>query len=619
MRRAFSLLTGLTLAACQVPQSTRQTPPRSPSQAPIEAPAALEPSTHPEVTLVPAAPPTPPPALSVVVEGQCPDLGVTFFKNATLVHYGSVPSVYYSEPYLPAPATTHLAFALVRADGSLDEDPKLRRGIPQVSEAYAGGGAGTEPLDVAGVSGTWPDDAHLALVAASGNRMGTESFDFTWKADHWLQVSRGTLEDRELKTPWLSGSTLTRRASDSPYPELVVVPAGATPTPDFTALHVPKAPMCNFMESDILTRPRGELFLAGKFCGIYPTHEHPEWRGDGPHPPVWQGEAGVARWTPGSPATIMAIPPVSNHADLELHGLLEASPTSMFLFGTVDRHANATCATCAPGAKITPEAYLALYDGSTWSRIQTPYEGFVWRHEIEADGTLWISDSAHHLYRRAPEGVWTKEPVEAVTSEAWQSHRPEWVISAGALMHHGKYDEWTRFETPRPAFSSSSDLALRSVSLSSDGVLWVKASYEERRPEWTTPERREALLRLGVEHAPTRCDVDTGPSFSAWPPRATEGCEDPLVILAHVSKSAPATFGFPQTRAALRGHPELAGTGLVEIELDGKRLLAAKVKSTAIGQHVVDVVGHRVRGVRPELVCTKPNVTRTIAVDVAAK
>jgi hypothetical protein len=550
-------------------------------------------------TVVAVAPPAP--ALSVVVEGHCPELRPAFFENATFIQYGHVPGVGEAQ-------AAHLTFASYREDGSIALEPKMRRGIPVESAAYSGGAAGTTPLDVSGVSGTWPDDAHLTLTAISGNRMGTESGDYVWKADHWAEVSLGTLESKAKPgKPWLSGSSLALRREGSPYPELVVTPAGAAPVPDFTALHVPKPPVCVFMESDVLTRPSGELYLAGKFCGIFPTHEHGEWRYDGPHPPVWQGEAAVARWAPGSPATVMALPPVANHANLELQSFLEASPTTMYLFGTIGRTASQISDT------NLAEAYLAFYDGSEWSRIETPYAGPVERHEIEADGTLWVSDSAHDLYRRAPDGAWSKQPLAKVTNDAWQNHRPAWAVAGGALMRHGDGDEWTRVELPRPTFSASARFSVEGVSLSRRGDLWVRASYEERRPEWRRAEKREALLRLGATAAPTHCDADVGPSFSSWPPPATEACKDPVVILARVSTSAPPTFGFPQTRAAVRGHAEIAGAEFVEIEIDGQRLLAAKVTTIEMGKRLAEIVGHGVAGARPEVVCVKPKVTREVS------
>jgi hypothetical protein len=147
--------------------------------------------------------------------------------------------------------------------------------------------------------------------------------------------------------------------------------------------------------------------------------------------------------------------------------------------------------------------------------------------------------------------------------------------------------------------------------------VWINAAYEEKRPEWTTPEKREALLRLGPARAAAHCDVAMGPSFSSWPAPATPDCADPVAILARVSQSAPKKYDFPQTRAALRGHTELEGTEFVEMEIGGKRFLGAKVRSFDAGKRLVEIVSHGVQGTRPELVCTKPTVKRSIPFDLA--
>jgi hypothetical protein len=127
------------------------------------------------------------------------------------------------------------------------------------------------------------------------------------------------------------------------------------------------------------------------------------------------------------------------------------------------------------------------------------------------------------------------------------------------------------------------------------------------------------LLRLGATHAATHCEVAKGPSFSSWPAPATATCETPVAILARVAKSAPADYDFPQTRGAVRGHKELLGTEFVEIDLDGKRLLAAKVPSLDVGKHLVSLVSEAVHGTRPEVVCLQPKVTRPVVVDLEGK
>ena len=83
-------------------------------------------------------------------------------------------------------------------------------------------------------------------------------------------------------------------------------------------------------------------------------------------------------------------------------------------------------------------------------------------------------------------------------------------------------------------------------------------------------------------------------------------------------KSAPADYDFPQTRGAVRGHKELLGSEFAEIDLDGKRLLAAKVPSIEVGSQLVRLVSQSVHGTRPELVCFTPKVTRGVVFDLEA-
>jgi len=651
VKRLHVIVAMFSLVACGTARSTGGEPPRS-APRPLPEPRAATAPTAPPLTV----PPSPPePTFGVVVEGPCYNLTAEVLENATLIHHGFVQSAYYylkdiSGARVPVPG--RLVFGRVRDDGSIDGDPALERGIPLVSAAYAGGGAGTGTLDVQSLRGHWPDHVSLSL-AGGGFRGIIDAFDFDWRGDHWAPRPPRTFgdEDRDVQAPWLAGSSLTMPHSWSPYPQFVVVPAGAAPTPDFSALHVPKEPDCTFVESAILTRPDGEIFLAGKFCGIYPTHDHPEWHYDGSHPPALQGESTIARWAPGSPAKAMTLPAVANHAELELDGFLEASPPSIYAFGTTG--------TSPEGGKAP---YVAFYDGTIWSRVEVPFKGAVRERHVEPDGTLWVSNAAKELYARAPSGAWAKQPIEAVTTVAWQHDRPEWVVAGGAILHHGKGGEWTaidaphpavsagaryaqsrrhlewgeelwlgagafivrlgengrwtRFDVPPPAFSPASHFAVDNIFFGQNRQVWIKASYEERRPEWPTPDKREALLLLGASRPATRCDADIGPSFSSWPPSATAACQTPVVILAHVSKSAPADFKFPQTRAAVRGHEEIAGAEFGETEIDGKRLLVARVPSLQKGSRLAELVSHAVAGTHPEVLCAEPTFTRTVSFDL---
>ena len=82
-------------------------------------------------------------------------------------------------------------------------------------------------------------------------------------------------------------------------------------------------------------------------------------------------------------------------------------------------------------------------------------------------------------------------------------------------------------------------------------------------------------------------------------------------------KAAPATAPIPladTVRVAL-----VTTLGTIEIDLDGKRLLAAKVPSLDVGKHLVSLVSEAVHGTRPEVVCLQPKVTRPVVVDLEGK
>jgi hypothetical protein len=450
------------------------------------------------------------------------------------------------------------------------------------------------------VRGSWPRAATIELSGEGGERVGSIRESRTWQTDHWADVP--SAPEAPSRVPWLNGATLER--AHELYPSFTVVPSGAAPAPNFTAIHVKDAtPYCRFREASLLTRPSGELFLVGTYCGIYPTH------GDQPVVgPMPSGEAGVVRWAPGGAAKLEAIPDVAHHADLVLSDLVESPNKTLFLFGSVAASAN--------GKK--PGAYLATNDGTAWSRIETPYAGEVSHHEMSADGSLWIW-ADHALFERRADGSWNREPLDDVRSVFWAQGRPDWAALPNALAHRGADGKWTRIPAPRPAFSLSAELDLQSVSVSPKGEVWSHASYQEKRPEWTQPERREALLRLGAPaHAPEHCDVAMGSSFSSWPPPATPSCAHVVAILARISKSAPANYDFPQTRRALRGHAEIGGAQFVEIDVDGKRLLAAKVDSMDMGKRLAEIVRQGVPGTRPELVCAEPKVTRVVQFDLGS-
>src|SRR5580658_8711633 len=170
MKSRLFILASAALAACQ---GTRSIGVPEPTSVPPASPVMPAPIGEQEAQALPVAGP-PPPALSVVVEGRCPELGVEFLDNATLVHYGHVPGDH-------EPGAARLVLAFLKDDGSLDEDPMLGRGLMHrmlgMVSAY--------PLDVRSMTGSWPDKTMLYLGGEGGERVGALYEARVWRSDHW--------------------------------------------------------------------------------------------------------------------------------------------------------------------------------------------------------------------------------------------------------------------------------------------------------------------------------------------------------------------------------------------------------------------------------------------------
>jgi len=536
-----------------------------------------------------APPPEHPPAaasLTVAVEGRCSGLDVGFIGATTFVRHGHVAAV----------GETPAALVLARVtDRGIEDDPTLARGVRLGEETW-------RSMHVLSMSGTWPDDAHLTMFNEGGERVGTLLMEYAWKGDRWRLVPpRPPQEDAYgIQTPWQNGSTLWLH--ESTYPEFAVLPRGAAPRPDFGALRVRNEPSgCFFEHGATLARPGGEVLLAGRYCGIFPSHQGSLMTGG------MVGEAALARWVPGRPAVLEPIPPVARRAALRLTGLREAAPSTVYLFGSI---VNAD--------ESAAETYIARSDGAGWTRVPAPFK-HARSYSPDADGTLWAwADGA--IFRLPAGGEWEKAPIENVTDVAWKDERPVWAMTKDSLHRRDASGAWTDVAVPKPAFSEGAALRLDALRLSPNGDLWVRASYAEKRAQWTKPEEREALLRFGAPLPASRCEAGAPGDRSllaGWPEQATESCTTPFAVLVRVSKSAPATYDYPQTRAALKGHTELEGAEFVDIDLGGRRYFGAKATSLAQGRAAVELVGKKVDGSRPELVCLAPHVTRTLPIDVA--
>jgi hypothetical protein len=568
------------LAACSGSLGTDPDPSRTPKA------SAAESHEVRNTPLPTEAPPRPAPqTLGVAVEGRCGELDVSFVGDKTFVHHGHLSGTF-------EPAST---FVLGRVtDTGIEDDPSLIRGIRRSdAENWRG-------FHLLSMEGSWPNDSTLSMWSEGGERVGSVVMEYAWKGDKWqLKPERPPRDDEYgVSQKWANGSTLWLHPYGT-YPEFAVVPRGKAKMPDFGSLRVRDTPEeCLFDYGAMLATESGDVYLAGRYCGIFPTHEAPTLEK--------RGEAALARWTPGGRAKLEPIPSVAKHAALRLTGLREAAG-KIYAFGTIVK-----------ADETAEESYIARSDPAGWTRVTAPFKS-ARRYEIESDGTMWAWAEGTIYRRGASAEDWEKASLEGVKDIAWKEQRPAWAMTAKELFRRGDDGTWAKIDVPKPSFSAEGAFQLDTIKLSPSGELWASASYAEKRQEWTQPEERHALLRFGAQQGASRCDAGGSGDhtfFQGWPATASEACATPFALLVRVSKSAPATYDYPQTRAALKGHKELEGAEFVDIELEGRRYFGAKPKSLAQGRAAVEVVGKKVQGTRPELVCLAPKVTRTLPIDL---
>ena len=89
-------------------------------------------------------------------------------------------------------------------------------------------------------------------------------------------------------------------------------------------------------------------------------------------------------------------------------------------------------------------------------------------------------------------------------------------------------------------------------------------------------------------------------------------------VAAALGRGAPADYDYPATRAALKGHQELASdVSFVEFSREGRRYFGARVPDFEVGKKLAKLVKTKVAGSTPELVCHDPAVQRTLSIDLA--
>lgn len=128
-----------------------------------------------------------------------------------------------------------------------------------------------------------------------------------------------------------------------------------------------------------------------------------------------------------------------------------------------------------------------------------------------------------------------------------------------------------------------------------------------------------AALLLGLG-----CGLPTVETFKrkeaelALPGPPVDWCTTPFVLLYTLGRNAPASYDYPATRAALKGHREFAEkVSFVEFTREGRRYFGARVPDFDLGKQLATLVKAKVPGATPQLVCHDPPDLRPLDIDLA--
>ncbi len=107
--------------------------------------------------------------------------------------------------------------------------------------------------------------------------------------------------------------------------------------------------------------------------------------------------------------------------------------------------------------------------------------------------------------------------------------------------------------------------------------------FHEHCAVFRSPPRTEAPIVL-----PSRLDAKAFLNEEApWLPQEPWGSQT-VVALESAPSSSNGDYDYPATRAALRGHPELAAIELVEVNREGRRTLVARVDSVDVAKALLE-------------------------------
>lgn len=309
------------------------------------------------------------------------------------------------------------------------------------------------------------------------------------------------------------------------------------------------------------------------------------------------GKVSLRQWSPTMPLTAQVLP-ITNGSDpiLEVRGSLEA----YFALGST----------------------LARWDGKTWTVVTTSGSSIVelapraegGAYVLREDGKLDAIDATGKLAT-----VPIPDPFETLASEGAQT----WATSKNGALFRKDGDRFVAVPLPPPPYGVSTAVKARDVRIGTDGTTYVIAKYWEKGLAWSESELHWELLSTRRPSETMRCNepdpennnLGIGSGLQSWPPRATEACATPFVVLARRSNAsgAPATWkaitsklALPSKDGGAEGAPRF-----VEFKSGDRTFLGAVVPTVDAGTALAKraTAGSRLR---PEVVCGVPDTIKAL-------
>jgi hypothetical protein len=558
----------------------------APTEAPVkhvpedmpEQPAAAAPG-EPAVVAVPPAPPAKPVplAFTAAVEGHCPALAVSRVGATTLVHYGN-------DRYIGE----------LLADGGVKDvtptDIKYDRDRPWLTYGV-----------VEAIEGTWPERSLLRYVEVAGRmwegpRYISRAQDGTWTRLHDRERSYVGVDRVDR---WSDGNLLGHIDCQNPdgdadcYNKVQFeVVRGPGKAPKFTELagRRDREEDCHHQLFDLEVRETGEIAMLGRFCHR-PASDGPDWF--------------VARHVPGRKLAVDRVPLPADVApfigELALRG-----PDELYV-------------AVGFGERTRTTHVVALVDGK-W-QPPVPLVGDAQALEVD-DSTVWALVGGT-LHRREPDGAFAAAsfPTAPVTALGGFHERVPWVAQKDGGLWVRRGAEFEASSLPPPALAPDATHAILDVEVFGRDDLWVTTEYTVKRPGWKDREKRRALLQSGPPRPLLRCaqtaKFSTARGLHPSPPAATATCPTIYATLVRADSWAKKDHAYPKLGKLLRGRKEFAGVTFSEIELGGVRVAGATVGDFALAETLARLVGEKIKGTRPELLCASPTVRRPLPYDLA--